>query len=235
VWPLFSPDGKTISFTAIGRGLFSLPLDGSSNPQMLIERANGADIFAASWSADGKWLAYLQGSPYPQILVRPVRDSKLEGEGHPFSPSMFSQWDAEFSPDGHWLAYASNESGSIEVYVQAFPGPGEKHRISSNGGINPAWSRNGRELFYLTPRTSSPSEAMMSVDLSTNSGFKAGTPQQLFDATSYPATNPLRSYDVTADGQFIMSRLHNPPDQPVTKLNVVLGWANELKRRVPSR
>ena len=153
-WPLFSLDGKSVTFVRVGSdaGIYALPLNGSAAPQRLIEGTAG--LVAASWSSDGKWLAYLQTvGGVRQIFVRPVREGKPDaGEPRQFSPSTFNQWDAEFSPDSRWIAYSSNESGAQEVYVQAFPGPGQKQRISSTGGINPAWSRDGRELFYLRGR-----------------------------------------------------------------------------------
>lgn len=234
-WPLFSLDGKSLTFRNDGSdaGMYSLTL-GQNAPQRILEFKPG--MAPASRAVDGKWLAYLQtvGSVL-QIFVRPVQDSKLDsGEPRQFSPSTFTQQDPFFSPDGRWIAYSSNESGANEVYVQSFPGPGEKHRISSNGGVNPAWSRNGRELFYIAsrPGVSGPAtRSMMAVDFSTTGDFKAGTPRVLFEGP-YGSTTPLRSYDVGSDGQFIMVRSQNPPDQPVTKLNVVLGWNEELKRRV---
>ena len=232
-WPLFSPDGTGITFvTLTGEPEeYSLPLNGGNAPQRLIELKPG--ITASSWSADGKWLAYLQAvGSVEQIFVRPVRDSKLDsGAPRQFSPSTFDQSEAEFSPDGRWLAYTSNESGTQEVYVLPFPGPGEKHRISSTGGVNPAWSHDGRQLFYLR-RNGAGSRSMMTVDVSTTSEFKAGAPRLLFEGP-YLASVPVRSFDVTPDGQFIMVRTQDPPDQPVTRVNVVLGWAEELKRRVP--
>ena len=76
---------------------------------------------------------------------------------------------------------------------------------------------------------------MIAVDVSTDGNFKAGSPHARFEAGPYSRSTPLRSYDVTSDGQFIMSRRQTPPDQPVTKLNIVFGWADELKRLVPSR
>lgn len=114
--------------------------------------------------------------------------------------------------------------------MQAFPGPGEKHRISSKGGNNPVWSR--KELFYLGRAAAGNMVSMMAVDVPTSSDFKAGSSYSLFDASSCAASTPLRSYDVTPDGQFIMTRQQRPPDPPVTRLNVVFGWADELKRRV---
>jgi hypothetical protein len=141
--------------------------------------------------------------------------------------------DADLSPDGRWIAYRSNESGTNEIYVQAFPGAGEKHRISIAGGVNPAWARNGRELFYLERRT--PGHyAMMAVDFVVGAAFQARTPHVLFEGEPI-TTTPLRSYDVTPDGQhFIMVHNEKRPEEHVTKLNVVLHWSEELKRRVPA-
>jgi Tol biopolymer transport system component len=234
-WPLFSLDGKSVMFTASGSnpGIYALWLDGRATPQRIIEGKAGA--FTASWSPDGKWLAYLQGvGSARQIFVRPVRDASLDaGEPRQFSPSTFGQRDAEFSPDSRWIAYVSDESRTNEVYVQAFPGPGEKRRISSNTGGNLAWSRNSRELFYIVSKPRTPTISMMAVDFSTTGDFKTSTPRLLFEGP-YAVSSPLRSYDVTSDGQFIMTRSQPPPDQPVTTLNVVLGWAEELKARVPA-
>ena len=216
--PLFSLDGKSITFVRLGSdpGIYALPLNGSAAPQRLIEGAPGS-LAAASWSSDGKWLAYLQDvGGVMQIFVRPAREDKPEaGEPRPFSPSTFAQRDAEFSPDSRWIAYSSNESGAQEVYVQAFPGPGQTHRISRTGGSNPAWSRDGRELFYFRdgggPRPLR--RQMFAADVSTTGDFKYSVPRQLFEGP-YLSTAPLRSYDVTADGQFIMVRQQPPPTSP---------------------
>ena len=163
----------------------------------------------------------------------------MSGPGEPklFLESKFHVQDAEFSPDGKWLAYSSTESGTLEVYVQAFPGPGEKHRISTNGGMNPAWAPGGRELFYLEyqgPRPrASMSCRMMAADITSGGAFQAGAPRTLFEGGLSPS-GPLRSYDVYPDGQhFIMAKYEELPDQRVTRLNLVLNWFEELKRRVP--
>ena len=239
IFPMFSPDGKSVTFADFGTspGIYSLPLGTTNPPQLLMDAKDPLGLYAASWSPDGKWLAYLEpvksAGRNLQIFVRAVRDAKLDGEPRQFSPSTFVQADPKFSPDGRWIVYTSNESGVLEVYVQPFLGPGEKHRISSSGGTNPTWSKNGRELFYLRVPSASSTASMMAVDVSTAADFKAGVPHLLFEGP-YNVTRPLRSYDVTADGQFIMSRQQLPPDQPVTRLTVVLGWAETLKARVPA-
>ncbi len=92
--------------------------------------------------------------------------------------STFSQSNAQFSPDGHWVAYTSNESGRLEVYVQPFPGPGGKWMISTEGGTYPLWARNGREIFFRSD------DKMMSASVETQPSFKAGTPRMLFQGGS---------------------------------------------------
>jgi Tol biopolymer transport system component len=233
---LFSPNGTTLMYTKRGSnpGIYTMPVDGSGSPQRVIDGSPRV-VIPLSWSPDEKWLATLEGvGDVSQIVVRPLRDGKPDtGEPRRFSPSTYEQRDAEFAPDARWLAYSTTESGASEVYVQPFPGPGRKRRISSNSGFNPAWSRNGQELFYLTVK---PGDArvmrMMAVDVSTVGDLRIGIPHQLFEG-SYNPSIPVRSYDVTPDGTFIMSRATWPPDQPVTLLNVVLDWASQLKARVP--
>ncbi len=100
--------------------------------------------------------------------------------------------------------------------------------------MNPAWYRTGRELFYLPSQQSSGAMAMTAVEISSQDGSRVGAPRVLFEGY-YIATNPVRSYDVSSDGQFVMSRGGDQLDQKVTQLHVVLGWREELQRRVPSK
>jgi serine/threonine-protein kinase len=233
-WPIWSLDGKRIIFSGsiehLGLSIRSILADGQGAIETI---AAGGGAIPGSLSPDGKWLAYLTTAGNG-IWVRPI-----SGQGEPklFLGSKFVVQDAEFSPDGKWLAYSSTESGTLEVYVQAFPGPGEKHRISTNGGGNPAWAPNGRELFYLECRRAgalaSMKCSMMVVDITPGGVFKAGAPRTLFEAGPR-GSGPTRSYDVYPDGQhFIMAKHEELPDQRVTRLNLVLNWFEELKRRAP--
>ncbi len=143
----------------------------------------------------------------------------------PVVAGPFDEYPPRFSPDGRWLAYMSDESGRFEIYAQAFPGPGEKWTLSTEGGKEPVWSRDGREIFYRD------GDRMMVVPLQIEPAFRPGTPRMLFEAPF--ASNPggYPNYDVSLDGtRFIMV------ETDATELNeihVVLNWSEELKRLAP--
>ncbi len=114
------------------------------------------------------------------------------------------------------MAYRSDDSGADEIWAQAFPA-GERHRVSANGGLSPAWARNGRELFFLMPLLTSsllPRLSPMAVDFTSGTVFKAGVPHKLFEAKIHPSS-PQRSYDLTPGGEFIAAQLKERPDEIV--------------------
>jgi hypothetical protein len=150
-------------------------------------------------------------------------------EARPLIESPFDKVEAQISPDGRWLAYASNESGHQEVYAQPFPGLGGKWQISTAGGAEPRWSRDGRQLFYLS------GDKMMVVEIQTKAGFIAGSPRLLFDQPYAHDAVLARAatYDVAPDGQhFLMLKEDTQSSQ--LQLRVVLNWTAELKSRVPA-
>jgi len=138
----------------------------------------------------------------------------------------------QLSPDGRWLAYASDdESGRRQVYMQPHPGPGGKWQISTDGGNEPQWNPNGRELFYRN------GDEMMVVDISAEAGMTVGKPRRLF-AGRYARTSSgwvRPNYDVSPDGQqFLMLKPMEQEEAPLTQISVVLNWSEELKRLVPT-
>jgi hypothetical protein len=151
------------------------------------------------------------------------------GRVTPFLNSQFSETHPEFSPDGRWLAYTSDESKRDEVYVRPFPGPGVKYPVSSAGGNSPLWARNGKQLFYQWQ------DQVWVVDVLTDGGFATSKPRLLFEKPGYGLTSPLRSYDLSRDGQrFLMVKLEQRKPTPVTEMILVLNWFEELKRLMPT-
>jgi len=243
--PVWTPDGTRVTFaTALGghENLFWKPADGSGPA----ERLTTSDHLhvAASWSPDGRTLAFVESRPETgyDIWMLP-RDGDLQPRA--FIKTRFVEAYPQFSPDGHHLAYASDESGRFEVYVQPYPGPGPRQMVSTDGGIGPTWSRDGRELFYTTQGVvgRSPQFAggqatltrMMVVPVTLRPTFTFGTPQLLFQG-SYGATSLIRSYDMTADGQrFLMVLPTQRPPVDAAEMILVENWIEELKRLVPTR
>ncbi|MEP6917208.1 MAG: hypothetical protein ABJC89_16265 [Acidobacteriota bacterium] len=154
----------------------------------------------------------------------------------PFLVSTADESSAELSPDGRYLAYASNQSGQSEVYVQPFPGSGRRELVSTDGGGQPVWARNGRELFYRAPGPG-PMMRMMVVDVGLGEVFTAQRPRVLWQAIGarYPGGTGGRTYDVAPDGRrFLMIQQRDPlPQPPITHVVLVQNWLDELKRLVP--
>ncbi len=133
---------------------------------------------------------------------------------------------AQLSPDGKWLTYISNDSGQNEVYLRQFEGPDRRWTISTEGGTQPLWNPNGREIFYRS------GDKMMAVEVATTPDIKLSSPRALFEQRyAFGSGITIANYDVAADGQrFIMVR-----DEPgAARLNVVLNWLSELGRVAPA-
>jgi Tol biopolymer transport system component len=219
----WTPDGKRIAFgtdRAGPRNVFWQLADGSGGAERLTTSDLG-DV-AGSWSPDSQTLAYQETTPGAgyDLWVFRLSDHKAQ----PFLRTRFNEIAPRFSPDGRWIAYASDESGRYEIYVQPYPGPGGKWQISTDGGTEPVWARNG-ELFYRN------GDKMMAVETNTKSNFSADKPKLLFER-HYATYNTMPAYDVTPDGQrFLLAKTGG---QTPEEINVVLNWFEELKQKLPT-
>ena len=241
--PIWTPDGKRVTFGSNRRGSYDLywkHADGSGTAELLV--ASDKRLVLGSWTPDAKLLVYSQTDPETQndIWVLPVGEEG--GEPRPFLRTQFSEGGPELSPDGRWLAYHSDETDRNEVYVQAFPEPSGKWLISTDGGVNPAWSPNGRELFYRD------GSKMMVVDVATQPTFRAGAPRVMFEGTALfegttlggdldsPGLRRLslgRAYDMAPGGErFVMIQEEQRP--VADRIQVVLNWFEDLERRFAS-
>ncbi len=234
--PQWTPDGKRVTWRSIRDGvpgnLFWKLADGTG----AVERLTTGEFRQqpGSWSPDGQLLAFhQQPSVGSSLTSRDIWILPLEGERKPQSilQTQFNELAPVFSPDGHWLAYVSDESGRNEIYVRPFPKVEEgKWQISTDGGVEPRWAPNRRELFY---RTGSGRQ-MMAVDITTEPTFRPGSPRLLFEGNFLSGAIGGAFYDVTSDGQrFVMVQLAGQ-DSEVSQINVVLNWFEELKRLVPT-
>jgi serine/threonine-protein kinase len=155
------------------------------------------------------------------------------GDGPPRNivATEYAEFDPDLSPDGRWLAYASNRTGRTEIWVQRYR-DGVAVRVSSNGGFEPRWSADGRELYYFQ------GDAVMGVAVQAGDDFSFSAPEQLFGGPYSMLQGPIvSSFDVASDGRFLMLEAPGGPgaNAPATGIVVVQNWTEGLKRRVPSR
>ena len=235
-FPVWIPDGKWVVFRTYraGIGIFQMfrqNVTGSGEPELLAE-FEGVLGRATCCSPDGKALLVTR---YDYDPNHPMWDNNiwvasLEQNGkyllRPFTQRDHVQRQGVWSPDGRWIAYSSDESGRMEVYVEAYPDPGQKVMISSGGGCQPAWSRDSKELFYRY------GNKMIAASFETKPDFRVIGFEELFEG-QYLCNPIYRNYDVASDGRFLM--IQEPQEPTPLGINVVLNWFEELKLLAPPR
>jgi Tol biopolymer transport system component len=212
----WSPDGRRIAFVSSQTGrseVYIANADGTGKPE-LVPTGDAQFKFVTDWSSDGEYLIlyYVTAATGRDIAVLPMSGDRRP---IPYAEGPYATSHARISPDGRWIAYESTESGESEIYVQSFPTPGRKVRISSDGGNEPFWSRGGKELLY------DHSSGLMAVSIESGDDFRPGVPRVLLTSDE-----EITAGDVTADGERFLASVATEPSR--RDIRLFLNWAAAL-------
>ncbi len=223
--PVWSPDGSKLLFDSDPGGISNLHqkiASGAGSEELLLKST--IPDYPLDWSPDGRYVLFGKDDPKTKtdLWILPLTGDR---KPFPYLNSEAVEFTGKFSPDGHWIAYASDESGKFEVYVQAFPVTSGKWQISVGGGAAPIWSKDGKEMFYLAP-----DKKLMSVDVKTAGGsIEQGVPKPLFATDVDNYTLPNR-YAISRDGKrfLVNNGIESTSSKPIA---VVLNWTADVKKK----
>ena len=244
LFPLWTRDNERVVFTSGPPFSFFSQRVASAEPaRRLITTDVAGGLAASSWSRDGKMLVFsyvptssrMGGADAP-FDIGVLATNGNEAAWKPLLETEAAEVAPAISPDGDWIAYSSNRTGRYEIYVEQFPGLGRKQIISTNIGVEPLWSPDGKEVYY----RSLDGRQLLSVHFDAKSGRPQGSPTVLFEGSyaSYLGGLRLRAYDVTPDGKLFLMLKELPGSGgglAPTQFTVVLNWLGELKQRVPTK
>jgi len=232
--PLWTLDGKRIVYTSSHENawfgdLYWRAADGTGKAEMLASSPDRG-LFPWSWSHDGKTLVLWEGTRSPRQSDIGLLSMVGDHARQPLLHEKYNETNPRVSPDGRWMAYVSDQTGSSEVYVRPFPNVNDgMWKVSTGGGYAPLWSRNSREVYYLS------GDAAWSVPVETEPTFKPGRSRVLFHG-AFPGrtgevTTDITTWNIGLDGRFLMMK--DDVAEAPRKINIVLHWLEELKQRVP--
>jgi WD40 repeat protein len=224
---LWSSDGNRVVFRSNRSGVYNLygkAATGAGTDELLLE--SDQSKAAHDWSPDGRFLLYRSFDPKTgfDLWILPMSGATGDKKPFPFLKTQYDERNGQFSPDGKWIAYQSDESGGFEIYVQPFPGPGGRFQISTNGGTQPRWNKNGKEIFYI-----SLDSKMMAAPVKLSPGgqsLEKGTPAILFPVriagASLPGA-PREQYVVSGDGQRFLVNLE-AGEGTTSPIMIIYNW-----------
>ncbi len=217
---VWSPDGRRIVYEQAGAHVVvALAMDGSRATETIAKGMGSGS--PQSWSAGGNLLVYTVNGQLTRsdIWVRAMDGSSPPA---PFIATGFDESDPTISPDGKWIAYMSNETGTPEVFIRPYPDTGTAWQVSTGGGRSPVWSGDGRELFFTS------GTKMMAVPIETQPVLRIGTPVRLFDGGFSVAQ--ARNFDISPDGRRFVAVRHSGGESGKQEIRIVLNWIEEMKR-----
>ena len=226
----WSPDGKTVIYRSDAGGSSSLwkaPADGSGRASVFF-KPPGVQVWEGVFTPDGQTLVYRAGPIgtgdvlYRRLSGACTAQSACDTTAHAIAATKFSEWTPRLSPDGRWVAYASDESGSYQVYVRPFPGAGARFQVSADGGEMPVWSHDGRRLYFISDRE------IVAAELAFAPGFSVTRRTNVLEGDFAPLSRGHAPYDAMPDGRSLL--LVRGVNDAQTM--VVLNWADELRAAV---
>jgi Tol biopolymer transport system component len=230
--PVWTRDGARVIYRATRKGLRNVywrAADGSGDEEALTTKASVIQS-PSSVSPDGQWLVFTESGTH-EAGGRGIWVMRLEGDRTPrhLFPQPGGEWNGQLSPDGRWIAFQATVSSRTEIYVAPFPGPGPRHQVSIEGGVDPLWSRDSRELFF------QQGIRLMRVGVDPGTTFSSSAPQFVHEGRFLKQQNDMTNWSITPDGSRFLRIQQVEPERAVTRIDLVQNWFEKVRAKAAAR